>query len=423
MRKILVEHIERVEGHGSLEINIEDKMVKDVKFIVNEGPRLVEKLVIGKSIYEVLNIVPRICAICSVSHRYAAIKALENALNIKVNPIVCRLRELMHLGEIIESNSLHVFLLSLPDLFGFSSAISMYYRFSKEIALGLRLKNFGNEVMEIITGRAIHGENPVLGQFGKYPSKQELKKIKEKAEGLLVYTIEASDGIKKVKFPDYPEYDTVYAALEPVGDNYGFVGDEIIVSDGQRFSIQEYKNFAEEKVIEYSYAKHSLYKQTSYTVGALARINLLGERLKGDAFSLYKKYYKESWKGNPFYNIIAQMIEIVYSLERIIEVIREIESEDIEIEQKDVQIQNKNGAATGAVEAPRGTLLHYYEIKNGNIFHADIVTPTAQNAKDIEKYCKLYAQYLIDNNLINDVETVIRKLIRAFDPCISCSVH
>lgn len=423
MKRIIAEHLERVEGHGGVEINIDDGKVKEVRFFVNEGPRFFERIVIGKSPPEVLSLVSRICAICSISHRYAAIRALENAFSIEIESIALFLRELMHLGEIIESNSLHVFMLAMPDLYGFPSIIAMKEQYKKEALTGLKLKSFGNEVMQIITGRAIHGENPIVGGFGKYPAMNELMQIKSKAIDLLPAAIDVANSLGTIKHLDFPESDALFVALSPSQEDYGFVGNEIISSDGQRISVQDYKNFIAEFIVEHSFAKHSVNKDKPYTVGALARINLFGERLKGEAGNLYQKYYKHAWRYNPFFNIPAQMIEIVYSLERIINIISQIEDYEKVADEIKSSIKYLDSCAAGAVEAPRGTLIHYYEIKNGEIIDADIITPTAQNAGDIERYCYLFAQYLLDNNLANDIEISIRKLVRAFDPCISCSVH
>jgi sulfhydrogenase subunit alpha len=423
MKKVIAEHLERVEGHGGIEIIVEGAKVVEAKFNVNEGPRLIEQLVVGKSMGEVLNIVPRVCAICSVSHRYAAIRALESILSIEPAKNVSMLRELMHLGEIIESNSLHVFMLSLPDIYGFSSAINMHEKYPKTVSTGLKLKSFGNHLMKVITGRAIHGENPIINGFGKYPSTKEMFLMRKKAEELLSDAIEEAVQICDINYFEFPEIDTIFAALNTENDEYGFVGNEILISDGQKISIQDYKDFAAECVVPHSYAKHSLYKNKPYTVGALARINLLGERLKGHAQELYRKFYNIKWRYNPFYNIPAQTIEIIYALERLMSVIDNMVGYQESSDNKEINFSKANGSAAGAVEAPRGILFHYYEVNGGTITGADIVTPTAQNAADIERCCYSYAQFLLDNNLSNDLELGLRKLVRAFDPCISCSVH
>jgi sulfhydrogenase subunit alpha len=424
MKIVQIEHMERVEGHGGVTVSIEERTVKEVKFYVHEGPRLIERLVLGKTPQEVLNLAPRICAICSISHRYAALRALENALSVQVTRRDMLLRELMHMGEMIESHALHVFLLSLPDITGHTSAIAMAPDYENEVKTGLALKKFGNRIMEVVSGRTIHGENPVLGGFGAYPINKDLLKLKQRAAELLECAIDAGVLINELKYPECPESETVFAALYPGEACYEFTGDEIVISDGTRISVQDYEKFATEFIVDHSYAKHSLYNNHSYTVGALARINVLGERLTGEAGALFKKYYTEAWKRNPFYTIPAQALEIIYSLERATVIIDEL----LEMDKMDTVAIPGNkvaegGSSAGAVEAPRGTLIHYYELAGGKVTSADIVTPTAQNAEDIERYCYLFAQWLLDNDRSAEIEQTLRKVVRAFDPCISCSVH
>ena len=162
-RTIKISQIARVEGHGGITVVIDKNKVKDVQVEIYEGPRLIETLVIGKTIDESVSITSRICAICTISHRYAAIRSIERALNIKVPEKVTLLRTLMHLGEIIESHSLHVFLLALPDILGYPSAIAMVNEYEKEVISGLLLKKYGTSIMKLISGRKIHGENPIIG--------------------------------------------------------------------------------------------------------------------------------------------------------------------------------------------------------------------------------------------------------------------
>ncbi len=163
MKKISVDHLARVEGSGGISATIDGKVVTDVKFSIYEGPRLVERLTLGKTPEEVVNIVPRICAICTISHKNAALRAMENALSIKVPTKVSFLRELMHLGEMIESHSLHIYYLTLPDYAGFPNAIAMASKFELEVKVALEMKEFGNHIMKTASGRYIHGENPVIG--------------------------------------------------------------------------------------------------------------------------------------------------------------------------------------------------------------------------------------------------------------------
>ena len=420
MKKITIEHLARVEGNGGVTATIDGNIVTDVKFFVNEGPRLVERLTLGKTPEEDVNLVPRICAICTLSHKYAALRAMEKALDVIVPPKVTLLRELMHLGEMIESHSLHTYLLALPDYLGFPNAIAMAGQYPFEAKIALEMKQFGNHIMKTMSGRFIHGENPVIGGFGKCPSKDELVWIKNRAIQFMPFALKTAKLFAELPYPDCPEAETHYACCNPSDAKFGFVGDEIILSDGEILDSQAYKNLTNEFLVPHSYCKRSLYKGKPFSVGALARVNNLGERLEGEAGKAYKKYFNASWKKNPLYNNAAQALELLYSFERLPEVVDEaLKLPNPEL----VQYTKKEGKGAGSVEAPRGTLFHYYEISNGLVSYTDIITPTAQNAEDIERYCYLAAQKLLENGQEDKIKDRLDLVIRAFDPCISCSVH
>jgi sulfhydrogenase subunit alpha len=417
--KVKIETLARVEGHGGILVEMEGKRVKNVQFSIMEGPRLVETLTIGKTPAEDISLVCRICAICTTSHRYAAIRALERGLGIQVSSKTHLTRTLMHLGEMVESHSLHVFLLSLPDLAGRSSAIDMMDDFGDEVRFALRMKKLGNSVMALTTDRMIHGENPVMGGFGRFPSRQDLLDIKKEAEELLPSSIRALELVNSFSLPSFFEEETLFMGLKPEGEKFGFVGDKVILSSGEERSIEEYKELTNERVVPHSFSKRSLYNGKPFTLGALARVNVIGERMDGEAGKCFKKYYKARWKKNPLFNILAQALEIVYCLEEIPRLADQIlELEDTPI----VEPSKSKGEATGAVEAPRGTLYHHYRVEDGLIADTDIITPTAQNLDDVEKYFRLAAENAptpSEAEIGNTLETIAR----AYDPCISCSTH
>ncbi len=420
MKKIKIDHLARLEGNGGVTATIDGRAVTDVQFVLNEGPRLVERLTLGKTPEEVVNIVPRICAICTISHKYAALRAMENALSVKVPPKVSLFRELMHMGEMIESHSLHTYYLALPDYVGFPNAIAMAAKFDLEVKIALEMKEFGNHIMKTAAGRYIHGENPVIGGFGKYPSRDELLWIKSRAIQFMPFVLKTVNLFCGLDYPFVPEEKTIYACCNPDKDRYGFAGDEIILSTGETLSKDDYKKLTNEFIVSHSYAKRSRYKGKPYSVGALARVNNLGERLKGEAGKMYRQYFNLRWKINPLFNNAAQALEICYAFERIPEIIdKMIKLPDPPL----VPYKTKEGKGTGIVEAPRGLLIHSYEITDGLVTHADIITPTAQNAEDIERYCYIAAQNLLNKGEEGKISERMDLVVRAFDPCISCSVH
>jgi len=420
MKTIRISRLARVEGACGVSATIDGQIVTDVKFFVNEGPRLFERLTIGKTPEEDLNLVPRICAICTLSHRYAALRALEKALAVKVPAKVTLLRELMHLGEMIESHSLHLYLLALPDYLGYSNAIAMASKYGFEVKVGLDMKQFGNHIMKTMSGRFIHGENPCIGGFGRYPTREELVFIKNRAIQFLPFALKTVQLMCELPYPDIPESETLFVCCHPQDGRFGFVGDEMTISNGDLVDVQEYKKVTNEFFVPHSYCMRSRYKGKPYSVGALARINNLGDRLEGEAGRYYKKYFNARWKKNPLFNNAAQALEMLYSFDRIPQVIDEA------LKMPDpapIAWARDTGQGTGAVEAPRGILFHAYDIFEGHITYTDIVTPTAQNAEDIERYCYIAAQTLLQKGEEEKIRDRMDLVIRAFDPCISCSVH
>ena len=418
--KITIEPLARVEGHGGIKVEIKDNKIDNVEVRILEGPRLFEELVVGKTPQEDLSIVPRICAICNLSHKYAALRGLEKAVGVKVDPTTKLYRELMHHGEMIESHSLHIYFLALPDFLGYDNAVAMADKYGETVTKALKLKKFGNKVMRMMGGRMIHGENPILGGFSKLPSKETLIEIKEEAIDLLDFAMATIDLLAGLEIPDHMERETQFLCCKPPSEEYGYYGDILITSDGEEHPAENYKDVIKERVVSHSFAKRGQYKDKPFTVGALARVLLIGERLRGKAREAYDKLVTDRWQCNPLFNNHAQAIEQVYSLEGIIETVNHLlVSEDAEI----TQATQETGVGTGAVEAPRGTLIHHYEVKDGKISDADFITPTAMFLDDIEAFIRTGGEQLLAKKQLDNIELQFEMIARAYDPCISCSAH
>ena len=422
MREIIVEPLARVEGEGGITVRIEGSKAKEVAFNIFEGTRLIETLVVGKTPAEDVSITCRICAICTLSHRYAALRGLEKALGIEVPPKTHWMRSLMHIGEFLESHSLHVFVLALPDFLGYPSAIAMAEEYGAEVQKALLLKKFANRIMEVTSGRMIHGENPTIGGFGKYPEAEVLLDIKVQAQEMMDFAVFGVELVAGLEIPSFFESGTVFMCCEPGDSDYGLVGDQIRISTGETVEAREYKNLTNEIFVSHSAAKHCYYKRKPFSVGALARINNLGDRMKGQAGKLYKKYRNDRWLTNPVFNNLAQAIEIVWCLEQIPRIVDNILK--IEKDPEIVAPAQKKGEGVGAVEAPRGTLYHSYKIADGLVAEANFIIPTGQSLADIERYLQMAVKGLLEQEA--DDDTIRRQceiIVRAYDPCISCSTH
>ncbi len=417
---IHIEPLARVEGNGGILVQIKNNKVKDVKVRILEGPRLFETLVLGKTPEENLSLVPRICAICNLSHKYASLRALEKALDIEIPEIVDTYRHLMHHGEMIESHSLHLYFLALPDFFGYDNAVAMADELGDIVTKALQLKKFGNKIMRIMGGRGIHGENPVLGGFGKLPDHKTLLSLKWEALELLDFAMATIDILADLEVPDHMERETQFLCCKPPYDGYDYYGDELITSDGEVHPLDSYKEVIQERTVGHSFAKRSSYKGKPFSVGALARVLLLGDRLKGKAKDAYDKLYNERWHRNPIYNNFAQAIEQVFSLEGVIECVdRVLDKKAPEL----AKPKRNSGTGTGGVEAPRGTLIHHYEIKDGKTTYADYITPTAMFLDDIEAFIWKSGESLLASGNTDNIELQFEIIARAYDPCISCSAH
>jgi sulfhydrogenase subunit alpha len=420
---IEIEYLPRVEGHGAITVELKESgEVGNVKVDIPEAPRLFEALVRGKTPDEDLNMVPRVCGICSFSHKYAGIRAFEKAMGVTPSEKTVALRTLLHLSETLQSNVLHVFFLSLPDLLGYPNAIEMANDYKDAVLGAMKMKGFANRIMETGSGRFVHGENPVIGGFGRYPKDEELVPLKKISQELIPQAEKAVEMIGEMEIPTFPERETLFMCLNPPTREYGLVGDTVITSEIKEVPVENYKQLTNERVVSHSFAKRSNYNGKPFTVGAIARINLLGERLQGVAKKYYDKYYGERWKKNPMFNIHAQALEILWTLQAIYPVVDEI----IEAEAPEAPIAKRTratGKGSGAVEAPRGILYHHYEVENGLIKNSDIITPTAQNLDDIEEFIKVAATNLVNAGATDDMRAKLEMVARAFDPCVSCSVH
>lgn len=421
VEEVIIEHLTRVEGHGAIRVLIDGDKVKDVRLELFEGPRFIEKILIGKMYYETPDIVARICSICPEPHQIAAVEAIEKAFRVSIGRQTKLLRELQLLADVISSHALHLYILALPDYLGYPDAFSMASKYGREVKLGLQLKKAGNTIKEVISGRSIHGCTVKPGGYTKIPSVEELewlsKLLKQSIEGALM----AVKLFSSFDYPDFARDENLFMAVDS-GSDYGLFGDHILISTGERYPVEDYKLLTNEFTLSYSTAKRSMYRGKPFMVGALARIALNGSKLKGQAAELLKEVESKLDPMNPLTNNLAQAIELVYAVERALDIVNELLDEGL-IQCPEVNIKPMKGLGVSCVEAPRGTLYHCYEFdSDGRVLKADIITPTAQNAANIEKYIKVSVERLLPKT-DGELERSLELIARAYDPCISCATH
>jgi sulfhydrogenase subunit alpha len=426
-RTIIIPHLGRVEGHGGIFVKVVDDRVVEVNLDIHEGSRFYEKLLVGKNYLEVQGIITRVCAICSADHTVAALMALENAVGITETEHVRRLRGLLLLGAAIESHALHVFALALPDYLGFESVIAMAERYPEEVTSALKLKQLGNRVQELIGGRPVHPINTIVGGFGRLPSHRQLAELRAELARAVDSAMRFVDLAGTLEVPAWSANTTIFMVLRPDDPAYRFRGTAICTSRGEEYPVASYREVVREYTVEHSHAKHAaLASGESYMVGALARLWLLADRLRGRAREAFERLFPGGVQPNILLNNWAQLVEIVHCLERgatLCDELLDLPEADCEVADYEVRA----GRGIAAVEVPRGILFHEYEIDDdGRVVAANIVTPTAQNLANVERDLRAAAECLLptgppggDAELRRDLEMVTR----AYDPCISCSVH
>ena len=426
-RTVTVSHLGRVEGHGGLHVRIVGDVVHEVGLDVFEGSRYYEALLRGKHFLDVQGIITRVCAICSTSHTVAALTAIEKALAIEPSQRVLDLRCLAELGAFVESHALHVFALALPDFLGFDSVIAMSAKYPAEVAFALKLKQLGNRLQELVGGRSIHPVNMVLGGFGRLPRPADLRSIAEELRRALDPLLNAVGLVKSIEVPDWPTREALYVALRPRQRAYGFRGDDLCTSRGEEYAVDCYADLVREYTVEHSHAKHSaLASGETYMVGSLARLKLWGQFLMGRAREAFEQLFPGGVVDNVLLNSRAQLVELVHCVDRAAALCDELQAPPAE-EPKAVAYEVRSGHGVGAIEAPRGTLFHEYTLDDeGRVASANVITPTAQNLANAERDMRRAAETLIarEHDLREPrLKRGLEMVARAYDPCISCSVH
>jgi sulfhydrogenase subunit alpha len=424
-RLLRVEHLGRVEGHGGITVELEGDELVQVRFDVFEGLRLLAGLVRGRSWEDVPPIVSRICAICSAVHAVTAVEAIEAAFEVRPSEQTGRLRDLLLLGENVASHALHLFLLAGPDYLGYASAPAMAAEHAEAVKLGLRLKQLGNRIQEVVGGRAIHPVNVVPGGFARTPATTELVALEEAlAEGCR--DAEAALGF----FAGLPRADfgggaTAFAALEPAA-GYGYRGgrDVVFLDDRERRRVPavELAEAIDGRFVPHSHARHATFEGRPFMVGALARLSVFGSRLDPAGRAAAAALGLSVASPNPLDNNLAQAVELVRDVEAGRALLRELLDRGVEPE-RPVAVRPRAGTGTAVTEAPRGLLLHRYGFDdNGTVTAADVITPTALNAASIEERFRRVVER--DPRAGDEaLRPRLERVARAYDPCISCSVH
>jgi len=446
--KITIEPVTRIEGHAKVTIHMsDDGSVDHAYFHVNEF-RGFEKFCEGRMFFEMPQITPRICGICPVSHHLASAKVGDRLMGVEPPRPASLLRELMHMGQIIQSHGMHFFELAGPDLIlGFDAdpatrnVVGLIGANPDLTVRAVELRKYGQDIIYQVGGRRIHPNFAVPGGVNRALTQERRDHMLEGLD----HSIETTQiGIQLIKdwadaniedIEKFAVFHTGYMGLvTPENGLELYDGDvRLVDKDGKElelFSAQNYLDVVSEHVEDWSYLKFPYYKKMGwpdgvYRVGPLGRLNEV-DKIDTPLAQEEFKTYRQLNDGKPVYHTLyyhyARLIETLFALEKTQELL-----EDPDLMGKDIlnKSHDLKGEAVGVIEAPRGTLFHHYQINpNGQLEKVNLIVSTGHNnwamSKAVDSVAKTYVKGPeVQEGMLNRVEAAIR----AYDPCLSCSTH
>jgi sulfhydrogenase subunit alpha len=420
-----VHHITRVEGHGNINVSIRNGAIEKCEWSIPEAPRFFEAMVMGRSWSELHHITSRICGICSIGHTLASLKATEAALGIQISEQDLKLRKLALHAENLQSHILHLGFLVLPDLMGVGSVIPLASTNLAEVKIVLQLHRTANEMSKLLCGRTTHPQRLIPSGFSKIPSIKELTATRKKLQDSIP-NLQAVAGLLKNLVGNFPafERETEFIALSDPNE-YALYDGQLASTDTGAAPVNEYLTYTNEYIVPQSTAKWAKHNRESYMVGALARLNLNYRKLSPMAQKTAEMFGLKPICHNPFMNNIAQLVEVVHSVEDSVRLINELEAAGLkgQPDYNNPSIKVKAGKGVGAVEVPRGILFHDYTYNEAGVCtKANCIIPTNQNHGNISLDMKALLPQVL-NKQPKEIELALEMLVRAYDPCISCSTH
>jgi sulfhydrogenase subunit alpha len=412
---ITVDNLSKIEGHASVDIKVRKGKVQDVKLKVNENKRFYTQAIRGKQFESVPQLVSRICGTCSIAHLTCCTEAVEKALNVQPSEQTIILRKLLTYGMMIRDHAMHLYLFSLPDILGKDSVLDFDEKQHELVHQAFDVKKAGNDLSKLIGGRAIHPPFAQIGTFSKLPDNNEAKKVIEELKTVRSHVFDLTKIFHDCDFSFQSK--TNFVALTT--EDFSFL--EGVIKSSKKLIIPEnlYWEHLQRVIIPYSAATGYEFEDKEFMVGALARMNLNREKLHRSTRSELAKYIRMFPSKNIYHNNLAQAIEIMHCIDHSIEL---LETKEFKSEPKPV-VNAREGRGVGVIEAPRGTLYYALSLnKEGKISYGNLVIPTAQNQIKMERDIKVLVSQNIDKSK-GFIQHEIEKLIRAYDPCMTCATH
>jgi NAD-reducing hydrogenase large subunit len=450
MKEIIINPVTRIEGHAKVTILLnEDSTVKEARFNVIDF-RGFEKFSEGRPYYEMPKITSRACGICPVSHLLASAKACDEIVSIKPPRSAVLLRRLMHKGQMIQSHALNFFHLSAPDfLLGMDydpekrNVFGLIQKNPELAKQGIRLRKFGQEIIENVSGKKIHSSDWIVPGGAAWPLTQQRRDaMLSGVPEALTTTLNTINLFKswlsgcKEEVESYGDFPSYYMGLVTKDGGLEFYDGNIRVMDSKgkivtdQLDPDRYCEYIGEAVEPWSFMKFPYYKPLGYPdgmyrVGALARLNIsshCGTPLADQELKEFKKKGKNGVVQSTFYYHYARLIETLYSIERVKQI---LEDPEILSERVCSKAYVNSSEGVGVAEAPRGTLIHHYKVDSqGIIQKVNMIIATEHNNLAYNKAVTQVAQKYVkaeklQEGMLNRVESVIR----SFDPCLSCATH
>jgi len=448
-KKVVIEPITRIEGHGKVTIHLDDQgEVSDAKFHVVEF-RGFEKFCEGRLFWEMPVITPRICGICPVSHHLASAKATDAILGVEIPPTAKKLRELLQMGQYVQSHALHFFHLASPDLLlgmdadpAIRNVIGVIGAHPDLATKGVLLRKFGQEIIGMLGGKKVHPNFAIPGGVSKALHPDERDKIRKGIDGVIADMQVAVNLIKGYlaqhadlanSFANFPSN---YMGLVDASGNVKLYDGKLRIRDEKGNILEDqvepknYLSIIEEKVENWSYMKFPYYKKWGYPRG-IYRVGPLGRLNVSDGFTTplankelkeFKKLSKNGIVEGSLYFHYARMIEGLYAAEKIKELV-----EDNTICSTDIRVSSNkfNEVGIGVIEAPRGTLIHHYQVDSkGTIRKVNLIVSTGHNNLAMNRAVESVAKSFIKGGKLTEgILNRVEAAIRCYDPCLSCATH
>ncbi len=416
-----IKNISKIEGHTHMYVKVNDNKVTECKLKISENQRFFKKAIEGMDYNLVPNKVSRICGTCSVAHAFTATEAIEKALGIEITSQTWKLRRLLMNAGHIRDHAMHLYFFCLPDVFGVESIFDFKGDLHKWVHYGLDVKDAGTYLSTIIGGRAVHPPYTVVGGFNKYPTKEAMTEAIKKLEEVRPKVLD----IVEVFYNDKKDFSRKANYVAIVNSDYNYMEGNIKTAKGTEIPESEFRKHLEEVVLPYSNSNAFVWESKDYMVGALARMNLNKDNLHSKTKEDCEQYLKEFPSDNTFNNNLAQAIETLHGIDLSIDILKDL-IENLDYNEKPrKKLKIEPGVGVGVLEAPRGTL--YYKLGvdgSGKIVDPELIIPTQQNIKHLEKDIAQYVEDLLKKGVSKKIISMeVEEMIRAYDLCMSCATH